>query len=76
MALDSHRRGDVGMRLVADQLQVLEPEVLEPGDGGVELQRRQRPRVARKLKLRLLQVIQVQMGVNPAYARSRPAEDR
>jgi hypothetical protein len=51
------------MRLVPHQREVLEPEVFQPGDQGIDLHPRQRLRLPGELEIRLLEVIQVEVRV-------------
>src|SRR4051794_12057566 len=52
---------DAGVRVVALQPDVLEVEGVEGGDRGVEVQDRQRPRLAAQLQPGLLQVVAVEV---------------
>src|SRR5688572_13441 len=61
--LNSNRRLDGRMRVVADQLEVLELEVVDVLHRRVQLHLRQRPGLAGQLQLRLLQMIAVEMQV-------------
>src|SRR5690606_14591326 len=63
---DRYRRLDVRMRLVADQLEILEAEAEQVLHLRVELHRRQRQRLAGQLQIGLLQVVGVQMAVTAA----------
>ena len=51
------------MRVVARDLDVLELELVERGDRGVEHQRGQRPRLPRELETGLLEVVEVEVRV-------------
>src|SRR5580765_6253680 len=57
------RRLDARVRVVALDRDVLEVEAVDRADLGVEHQRRQRPRLARELQPRLVEVVGVEVGV-------------
>ena len=63
LASDGNRRLDGRVRLVILQFEILILEVENIADSGIEDHAGQRKRRARKLFLRLLQMIQVKMGV-------------
>ena len=58
-----HRRPDRRVRLVALDRDVLVAEIEDRAHRRVQPQARQRPRLARELEARLLQVVQVEMRV-------------
>src|SRR5262245_29989319 len=56
-------RLDVRMRIVTDEFEVFELEVMDAFDSGVELEHGQRPGLACQLQTGLLQVIGVKMQI-------------